>query len=206
MNKFSLGKGKIYLLVMTLLVCFFATGCGKKESPDASVKTICVAILRQDQTALSRIKADGATIRSAMLAEFVKNFQASSGNIFTMDQAKRIGESFLQAYGRVDVATRVVSEEGDKATVEVTLGVLDVGAIDENSIFAEIAQSVTEYSSESEILEKCTQIMCREIGNLTPVRKNSFNVECAYNKEAGMWIPNDMQAFGTKMDLTIMGF
>lgn len=188
-----------------LLVSLAFFGCGQKEEPDISIKTFSVGILHEDEDALKRFGADKESFHKNFMEGFVSEYQRASGGIFTDDQARAIGEAVLTSISRANVSTKTLSKEGDKATVEVTVDVIDPKKIDMTKLVQSVQKEVVAKGAPNQILDVMTNKLEDEIKNIPISGQTTLQVDCTYNKDLGVWVPNNEQDYEMRLGQAVLG-
>ena len=131
------------LILLLVLLCTLVGGCMEKETADVSIRTFCEALLHRDPAQLKKINRTADETERAFLCGFVPAYQQASGNIFTDEQARRIGIAFLHDLRKIEIiGTEVTAKNAKKATVKVTVGKLNIASL-ENNLQAEVQRQVS---------------------------------------------------------------
>lgn len=193
------------IFIVLCLVCMLISGCAPKEKPEESIASIANAILQQDGQLLKKFNISGDDMHREMVKATADAYRVNSGFIFSQEQSMRVGEAYVNLLKKVNVSTNTVSVDGGKATVEITVGTINLDSINLETITLKLAGRISEYSSEKEILDECTNVMIEEISRLPVTGQSKFKTTCTYNKDVKMWVPDDIEKFGTDLESNIMG-
>lgn len=194
----------VYLLAIACTLCLLAGGCMEKEKADASIKTLCAAVLHQEPASLKKFSVTSDEIRRAMKNKFVSQFQATSGYIFSEAQASRIADAYLDSLKRLVVSTAIDGKSGETTRVAVTVQKYNLNQLNDPVAEAELERQMMFMSPEQGV-EAYTQYLITKIQQLQPAGMASLNVNCSYDSEKGMWIPNDIEGFFIRIEMAALG-
>ena len=198
-------KNSKALFLIVFVVCILISGCAPKEKPEDNISSIANAILQQDGKLLKKFNISGDDLHREMVETVANEYRMNSGYVFSMEQSRRVGEAYINLLKKVNVATKTISVDGGKATVEVTVGTINMDSIDLETIILKLANRISEDSSEKVILDECTKVIIEEINGLSITGEGKFKTTCTYDKKVKMWVPDDMEKFGSDLESTIMG-
>ena len=193
------------IFVILCLVCMLISGCAPKEKPEESISSIANAILQQDGKLLKKFNISGDDMHKEMVKATADAYRVNSGFIFSQEQSMRVGEAYINLLKKVNVSTKTISVDGNKANVEITVGTINIDSINLENLTLKLAGRISEYSSEKEILDECTNVIIEEINGLPVTGQSNFKTTCTYNKDVKMWVPDDIEKFGMDLESTIIG-
>ncbi len=102
---------------------------------------------------------------------------------------------------RVDIDTKTVSEDGDKAVVEVTVDVFQM--FDENMLMSKLPQGIAFQSTDAKI-EGIAQAVAASLNDLQKVGKTALQINCTYDEANKMWLPEDSKGIGELLAAKIL--
>lgn len=179
-------------LLGILLITLLIAGCGQKEEPEVSMDAFGKAVLQEDQASMEKFGLKEGEIRKNFMQGFVTMFQASSGGIFTNEQARQVGEAMLNALKKCNVKAKTLDKKDDKATVELTIDTLGASALNLDQIAAETEAAFTEDATPQMLMDAFMKSFVKAVGELKPEGTKTLKVECTYNSAQGVWLPNDL--------------
>lgn len=186
------------------LICFFLSGCGSKSKPDEDVVNICKAILQKDKDSASKLNLDSEKLYDNLLNSLIERLH---DDMLSKEQAKRMGEAFINSLKKVNISAKTISKDGDNAEVELTITPIDLKtALDNDALMKEMENRMSPYPSEKELAELITQIMVEKINNASPAGDKKMKVSCTYDKKEKLWMPNNMDQFSEQLAVTALGF
>ncbi len=185
---------KIFALTL-LMLALFVSACGAERSqPSADINTLCRAYLHGDEAPLSKIGFTKESYKNEVVGEFAKALVSSSGIQFSDEQISKLSAAMFGIFQRSTFETETVSENGDEATVKITMGVFNKGFSEEN-INTKMPADVTNLS-EDEIKDAFINAMVEIMNEMQIVKNEDIFIECEYNTEGKMWLPKDLSGFG----------
>lgn len=194
---------KVFSLMALLLVAMFVTACGGEEekaaartAPAADVKVITQAYLHGDEASLQKIGMTKEEYEKKFLDEFAESFTKSSGLNFTPEQIDKISAATREMLSRSTFEVADVSTNGDNATVKVTLSTLT--PFDENAMLAKLPENAASLS-DTERMDAVATILSEILKEWQYGDNAEFNVECKYSEQDKMWVPVDVEQFGTTL-------
>ncbi len=101
---------------------------------------------------------------------------------------------------RVDIDTKTVSEDGDKAVVEVTV---DVFQMFDDMLMSKLPQGIAFQSTDAKI-EGIAQAVAASLNDLQKVGKTAFQINCTYDEANKMWLPEDSKGIGELLAAKIL--
>ncbi len=185
------------------LICFFLSGCSSKSKPEEDILSVCKIILQQDKDSASKFDLNPKDLHDVLLNGFTKQFGDS---VFSKEQATRMGEAFINTLKKAKVSAKTISEDGDKAEVELTITPIDLkAALDDKALNKALEKKgLSPNTTEKELAEIVTQIMVEQINNASPAGDKKIKVPCTYNEKEKVWMPNDMEQFSEQLALTAL--
>lgn len=194
---------RIFTLTV-LLLALFVTACGaEKSSPASDVEIICKAYLYKDESALKKIGISAEEYEKHFVAGFSRSFTESSGINFTNQQVIKVNDAFQELLKRSKFKTEVVSENGDNATVKVTVSVFE--QITEDKFFGKVPANI-DAMSEAEKMDVVINALVAIIKELQIVGDTNLTVDCKYSANDNMWIPLNPEKFGENLSVKILGY
>ncbi|BAL84438.1 hypothetical protein SELR_27300 [Selenomonas ruminantium subsp. lactilytica TAM6421] len=195
----------VYLCVVLCFLCFLVAGCAPKEKPEDNVMSLSKGILYQDAETLSKFKVDSDKMHKEMINAFNRNFNAGSAGIFSKDQSTRVGESCLNMLKRAEISTKAKSQDGEKAEVEITVSKFDMEkAFNEQTLVEKLKSRLPANASEKMVIETITDIMVETMDGLQPDGTQTITVQCTYDKNNKMWMPDDVEKFTDQLLSTVL--
>ena len=203
MNRFL----RLTLMTCLIVMCFVVAGCGEKESADVSVKNYCEVILKMDLDAMKKLPQvdNPGQLHLNLLGSIINNYNQVFGGALTQQQITRIATAITNSFKKSDISTRVLSKDKNKATVEVTVGVVYLDKVD----IIEVANKVDlehPYASETDALEYLTQEIVNQIGALNPSGTGTLTVTCTYDKKNGVYVIDDVNTFSKQLMAKTIGY
>ena len=177
------------MLVMALLVSACGGGEEKaavKPTPAEDVATICNALLHFDDAALKKVGLNPEEYQKEFLGGFSKSFIESSGIAFSDEQVAKVNDAVENAFKRATIKTETVSEEGNKATVKVTVDTFE--KFTEDLVTAKFPENIAELP-ETERNDAIINAAIATLQDLKVTGNADLTFECQYNEEAKMWAP-----------------
>ena len=199
---------KVFSLMALLLVAMFVTACGGGEekaartAPAADVKVITQAYLHGDEASLQKIGMTKEEYEKKFLDEFAESFTKSSGLNFTPEQMDKISAATREMLSRSTFDVADVSTNGDNATVKITVSTLT--PFDESAMLTKLPENVASLN-ESEKMDAVATIISEIFKEWQYSGNTEFNVECKYSEQDKMWVPVDVEQFGTMLVQKLSG-
>ena len=188
------------LAVLFLLVAMLTSACGDensaplpKSSSAADMKTFCEAVFHLDESALKKVNVSKDEYQNLLTAEFTKSFLESSGVNFSEQQINLVSEAFLNLLKRVNIETRTVSENDNKAVVDVTVDVFQT--FNENLLMSKLPQDIAEQPEEVRI-DEIAKAIAATLNDLKKISNSTVQATCTYSEENEMWLPDDTEGIG----------
>ena len=191
---------KIFSLTI-LILALCVTACGtEKTSPTADINLLCKAFLQGDEVSLKKIGMTPEDYEKQFVEDFSKSFTESSGIQFTPEQIAKVNDAVRKLLASTTFETAPVTENDNNATVKITVSTLS--PFDENSLRAKLPENITALS-DAEINDAIINALVSLIQEWQFTGTVDFNVECAYNDTAKMWLPVNLENFGNMLGIKI---
>ena len=199
MHKFKI------LPLLILIAAFLVAGCAEEEtrnSPSADITTFCNAILKSDDASLQKIGMTKAEYQKELADEFVRSFNEAAEINFSEQQIQPVMDAFFKVLNKTNFSVKDVSQEGDKATVAVTIDVLD--KISEDDIIEFLSPELV-LNGEDAVKDAVIKSLAYAVEGLPVAGSETFNVECVYHEKEKMWMPKDGKEFGVQLTEKLLG-
>lgn len=191
---------KILAVLLSLLLL-----CSCQKGPDAAemADALCRLYVHGD-TAVSSILKDWdtesirQTIEENLHEQMKENLQAVGAELPDEESLKAVTDSILEARKRIPLEAELVESDKEKATVKITIGALDLSAID-----AEAAQSTLQaVEGEDKASDDYVTLFIESYLNAlqqgfeeADTEKLNSSFEVSFVKRDGLWLPEDMNGF-----------
>mgnify|MGYP002622356734 CR=1 FL=1 len=198
---------KIFSLMAILLVAMFVTACGGSEpeartAPSADVNALCKAYLQGDEASLKKFGSTPEEYEQQFLSEFSSSFTSSSGLTLTPEQLSTVNTALRNLLARSTFEVADVSEEGDNATVKVTVSTLTM--FNENDIIAKLPANVATLD-ETARMDAIVTALVEILNEWQYTGTTDFDVACKYDSQAKAWLPVELEQFGVTIAKKIFG-
>lgn len=196
---------KILSLTAILVFALLVTACGSEEkrtSPADDVNVLCKAFLQGDEASLKKIGMTPEQYEKQFILEFSKSFTESSGMNFTSEQIVKVNDAMRSLLARSTCETAVVSENGDDATVKVTVSTLS--QLDEAAFMSKLPENILTMS-DAERVDAFANVFAEFLKDMSYSGTKEFNVECKYDAQEKMWLPVDVENFGNTLAENVFG-
>ncbi|KHD34895.1 membrane protein [Clostridium acetobutylicum] len=208
-------KKGVVMLLMLLLVSTMLMGCKPKIGPDESAKVISDFMVKGDRTKISQIIKDKKELDKYDKKEkdtFVKELKdsSSSGDLQITDaQCDEVYDSVRAALKKVTVTTKKVSEDKDSATVTVTTTYVDMASVVKQAVTESIqevmAEGLTdETQAKNEAVKAYIKNVAKDMKEIKPSTKTVSN-NFKFKVQSNVWVPEDEDAFETKLGEMVLG-
>ncbi len=192
---------KKFLAVLLSLVLF----CGCQKGPDASevAEALCQLYVHAN-TAVSAVLPDWDveaiknTLKEDLQKQLKANLEAVGADKLDENSLKAVTDAMLEARKRIPVEVELLESGKDEALVKITVGALDLSAID-----AEAAQTalkaiegMDKESSDyvSRFVESYLEAL-QEGFETAEASTGSNSFEVRFTKQNGLWLPEDLNDF-----------
>ena len=193
---------KVQKLILNLIILasllILSAGCGdqqQKETADTSINAYCEAFLHLDQKNFDKIGESKVEYIQNYKQAFINSFKASSGNVFSDEQAVRVYEALTNKMQQIDIKTKVLSSTGNEAKVEVRLQAYDMSSMNIEQIVKQKLIKFDHQPTEQEVFEVYTDELVNYINNMNPSKESVMTVDCKYNNTKEIWEPKDINNF-----------
>ncbi|AAK78190.1 methyl-accepting chemotaxis protein [Clostridium acetobutylicum] len=208
-------KKGVVMLLMLLLVSTMLMGCKPKVGPDESAKIISDFMVKGDRTKISQIIKDKKELDKYDKKEkdtFVKELKdsSSSGDLQITDaQCDEVYDSVRAALKKVTVTTKKVSEDKDSATVTVTTTYVDMTSVVKQAVTESVkevmAEGLTdETQAKNEAVKAYIKNVAKDMKEIKPSTKTVSN-NFKFKVQSNVWVPEDEDAFETKLGEMVLG-
>ncbi len=181
-----------FAALLGLLLTLLVAGCGQKEAPEVSMESFCKALLQEDKDSMKKFDINEGEIKKTFIDEFVPSFNQASAGLFSDEQARQIGTAFFDALKKCNVKAKTLKKDGDKATVELTINTLDTKSFDVDTISTKVMQEAGADASPQVLMDAFIKHFIKAINDFKTGGTKTFEVECTYNSDKGVWLPNDV--------------
>lgn len=199
---------KKILAVAILVLAVMVSACGAEESakrsnPADDISTLCNAVLHFDDNSLKKIGLTREEYEQTFLGEFSKSFVDSSGVGFSDEQIAKVNNSVIAALERSPFKTETISENGDKATVKITVSPFEKF---NESLLAEKLPANFDEMSETEKIDAVANAMAEVFKDLKTTEDKEITMECQYDAESQMWLPVKLEDFSVTIISNVLIF
>ena len=190
-------------LMAILLSLMLLAGC--KAAPDAAQvgEALCKLYVHGDSTVSSVLsKWDTASIAESikgdLLEQFAANVEEVTGQPLDEELAKKVTDAVMEARSRIPVSVEIIESDKESAVVEVSIGCLDISAIDTAAAEAALA-AVKEQAEDSDayrqaFVEAYAEALTEGLAAAdATAEQSSFQV--TFRKNSGLWLPEDLNGF-----------
>ena len=123
---------------------------------------------------------------------FSERYKRGFGGGLSDGQAQMLSEATLKAMGRVDIQTRTLRQERDRAQVEITVETIDPFPRKE---LLEARKRIPPGATKQEVLGMFVAEVIDRLEHAKPSGKKTISVECVYYGIQRTWIPVGMENF-----------
>lgn len=176
----------------------FATGSIIESDPAESIKMLSSAWLRQDWEGVKKASlgnlmgTEEVNLHGITAKSFSERYKRGFGGELSDGQAQMLSEATLKAMGRVDIQTRTLRQERDRAQVEITVETIDPFPRKE---LLEARKRIPPGATKQEVLGMFVAEVIDRLEHAKPSGKKTILVECVYYGIQRTWIPVGMENF-----------
>ena len=192
--------------IFTLTILIFAlsiTACtSEKSKPDADINSLCQTYLHGDKAPLSKINLDAERYNKEFIGEFATPLLVSSGIQFSDEQISTLIDAIFDLLKRSQFEVTTLSENGDNATVKISLSVFDNG-INEENLVSRLPKDVA-IIPENEYKDATINAFVSIFNEMQIVKTEDIVVDCVYDAENRMWMPKNIHDFTLSVVKTML--
>ena len=195
---------KILVLLLSLALL-----CGCQKGPDAAQmgEALCQLYVHAD-TAVSAMLPDWDTeaikntLHKDLYQQLKENLEAVGADGLDESSLRAVTDAMLEARKRIPVEVELLESDKEEALVKITVGALDLSAID-----AKAAQAALEAiagmdpeneSYVSEFVESYLEAL-QEGFETAETDGESSSLEVRFTKQKGLWLPEDLNDFVARL-------
>lgn len=194
---------KIFAL-STIILLLLVSGCGEQRTnPAADINTFCNAYLHMDEDSLAKIGLNKYEADQTFIKPVVEIFNNSDEVEFNFALEIDISSALQRFFKRTNFECAVVSENGDNATVKITL--TEFNALTQAYFLSNVQGDIFEIAQKSKS-EVIADALIAALDGRQAVGTSEMTVECKYNSAKKMWEPADLEAFKKHLSGQILNF
>ena len=192
-----LSMALVLMLSLTVMI-----GCGgPKLTPDQSAKIVLDILLKGDNSQIAEIgmsQDEFDQVRKAMDDQMEALITQLGRASISEDNKKVLQESFFESIKKVEYTTKLVSEEKNTATVELSIKPVDMTALatqlmDEAKNYATANPTATQKEASEFVIQKFAELL-----KSAPLKSEETKIIINLSSDGKVWMPN-------KADFTKIG-
>ncbi len=191
------------LSLLSLLLCAALTACQSGPSAEEVGEALCKLYVHADTEVSSVLEGwDTQSVKNSIEQDLYdqlhSNLEAVGVEEPDETALKAVTSALMKARGRIPLEVSVVESEKERASLQITVGSLDISEIDAEAAQSalEALEGISEFS-ENDLgffVESYTEALQAGFEAADPSeKKSSFVVD--FVKEKSLWLPEDLNGF-----------
>lgn len=173
---------------------FLLAGFAPQDDAAKDMETFSRAILKEDAAELKRFGCDREAIRQAEL-ESMRKEAVILGRSFPEDLLLRLSDVSFEAAGKCEPRVKVLAGGVAKRTLEISFEAIDYRELDIKKVLEGVWRSGDLEFKRRETMEDYTNRMVAAVRELEPSDTKKILVDCVYDGEKGVWLPENPAVF-----------
>ena len=190
-------KKSVYCLaasISLLFAAFMLAGFAPQDDAARDMEELSRAIVKEDAEGLQKFGFDKAEVRR-MEAAFLKRDFEMAKRPFPEDLIMRLEDAVFETAGKCEPRVKVLQADAGKATVEISFMAVDYRQIDMRKVMEGAWRSGDIQFKRRETMEDYVSRMTAALTALEPSDTKRLEATCVYDKEKGVWLPENPSVF-----------
>ena len=193
-------KKSVYRIAASMTLLFallMLAGFAPQDDAARDMEELSRALLHDDAAGMKKFGYDREKLRRKKLEDFTRSIEVAAIGVtsFTEDLIHPIYEAFCEAAGKCEPKGRILSKEDGRATVEISFKAIDCKKIDAREVVGGVIKSGDNRFKERKTRESFMKRYEKALRELEPSELRHFRVNCVYDSEKGVWVPENSGEF-----------
>ena len=185
---------RIAASMMLLFAVLMLAGFAPQDEAARDMEELSRAIVKEDAEGLRKFGFDKEKVRR-MEAECLKRELEVAKRSFPEDLILRLEDAVFETAGKCEPSAKLLKAEAGKATVEISFIAVDHRQIDMRKVMEGAWRSGDPQLKRRETMEDYVSRMTAALTALEPSDAKRLEATCVYDKEKGVWLPEDPSVF-----------
>ena len=190
-------KKSVHRIVASIALLFavlMLAGFAPQDEAARDMEELSRAIVKEDAEGLRKFGFDKEKVRR-MEAECLKRELEVAKRSFPEDLILRLADAVFETAGKCEPSAKLLKAEAGKATVEISFIAVDHRQIDMQKVMEGAWRSGDLQFKRRETMEDYVSRMTAALTALEPSDAKRLEATCVYDKEKGVWLPEDPSVF-----------